>query len=127
MPLSAAVWSQAVFRRPVMPTELFAAVMSDPAAALVAHGLAAMDDETLGFLADHPALVTWLYEVGAPVFATLTAHLRIHDGRVVPPGGPPPRWPDGHPDLSGHWLPNSAGQGVSGRYGVDPAAARRRL
>ena len=88
MPLSAAVWSQAVFRRPVRPTELFAAVMSDPAAALVAHGLAALDDETLGFLADHPVLVTWLYEVGAPVFATLTAHLRIHDGRVVPPGGP---------------------------------------
>lgn len=88
MPLSAAVWSQAVFRRPVRPTELFAAVMFDPEAALVAHGLAALDDETLGFLADHPALVTWLYEVGAPVFATLAAHLRIHDGRVVPPGGP---------------------------------------
>ena len=88
MPLSAAVWSQAVFRRPVRPTELFAAVMFDPEAALVAHGLAALDDETLGFLANHPALVTWLYEVGAPVFATLAAHLRIHDGRVVPPGGP---------------------------------------
>src|SRR5687767_8849855 len=44
---------------------------------------------------------------------------------VMPPGGPPPRLPDGHPDLSGHWLPNSAGQGVSGRYGVDPAATRQ--
>jgi hypothetical protein len=32
---------------------------------------------------------------------------------------------DGHPDLTGHWLPNSAGQGVSGRYGVDPAATRQ--
>jgi hypothetical protein len=41
---------------------------------------------------------------------------------VMPPGGPPPRLPDGRPDLSGHWLPNGAGQGVSGRYGVDPAA-----
>jgi hypothetical protein len=29
---------------------------------------------------------------------------------------------DGHPDLSGHWLPNSAGQGLGGRFGVDPAA-----
>src|SRR5262245_55467624 len=45
--------------------------------------------------------------------------------KVMPPGGPPPRLPDGHPDLSGHWLPNSAGQGVSGRYGVDPAAVRQ--
>ena len=44
---------------------------------------------------------------------------------VMPPGGPAPRLADGHPDLSGHWLPNSAGQGVSGRYGVDPAATRQ--
>src|SRR5205085_1738334 len=41
---------------------------------------------------------------------------------VMPPGGPAPRLPDGHVDLSGHWLPNGAGQGVSGRDGVDPAA-----
>jgi hypothetical protein len=45
--------------------------------------------------------------------------------KVAPPGGPPPRLPDGHPDLTGLWLPNSAGQGVSGRYGVDPAARRQ--
>src|SRR4030095_525218 len=45
--------------------------------------------------------------------------------KVMPPGGPPPRLPDGHPDLSGHWLPNSAGQGVSGRVGVAPAATRQ--
>ena len=42
--------------------------------------------------------------------------------KVMPPGGPPPRLADGHPDLSGHWLPNSAGQGLGGRFGVDPAA-----
>src|SRR5207248_10774921 len=42
--------------------------------------------------------------------------------KPLPPGGPAPRLSDGHPDLSGHWFPNGAGQGVSGRYGVDPAA-----
>jgi hypothetical protein len=42
--------------------------------------------------------------------------------KVMPPGGPAPRLPDGHPDLSGQWFPNGAGQGVSGRDGVDPAA-----
>lgn len=42
--------------------------------------------------------------------------------KVMPPGGPPPRLPDGRPDFSGHWLPNSAGQGLGGRFGVDPAA-----
>jgi len=40
----------------------------------------------------------------------------------LPPGGPPPRLADGHVDLSGHWLPNGAGQGISGRFGVNPAA-----
>jgi len=45
--------------------------------------------------------------------------------KVMSPGGPAPRLADGHPDFSGHWLPNSAGQGVSGRYGVDPAATRQ--
>ena len=42
--------------------------------------------------------------------------------KPLPPGGPPPRLPNGHIDFSGHWLPNGAGQGVSGRFGVDPAA-----
>jgi len=44
---------------------------------------------------------------------------------VMPPGGPAPRLANGRADLSGLWLPNSAGQGVSGRYGVDPAARRQ--
>ncbi len=44
---------------------------------------------------------------------------------VLPPGGPTPRLPNGKPDFTGMWLPNSAGQGVSGRFGVDPAARRQ--
>ena len=42
--------------------------------------------------------------------------------KPLPAGGAPPRLPDGHIDFSGHWLPNGAGQGVSGRFSVDPAA-----
>jgi hypothetical protein len=42
--------------------------------------------------------------------------------KAMSPGGPAPRLADGHPDLSGQWFPNGAGQGVSGRFGVDPAA-----
>jgi hypothetical protein len=41
---------------------------------------------------------------------------------VLPPGGPPPRLANGLVDLTGHWFPNGAGQGTSGRFGVDPAA-----
>jgi hypothetical protein len=44
---------------------------------------------------------------------------------LMPPGGPTPRLPDGHPDFSGQWFPNGAGQGVSGRFGVDPEATRQ--
>ena len=44
---------------------------------------------------------------------------------VMPPGGPTPRLPNGKPDFTGMWLPNSAGQGVSGRFGVDPLASRQ--
>ena len=87
IPLPAAAWSKAVFHRSVAPADLFAAVMSDPAAALLAHGLAALDDETLQFFVDHPAVVTRLYEHDAPAFAGFAEHLRIHDNHVVPPGG----------------------------------------
>ena len=42
--------------------------------------------------------------------------------KALPPGGAAPRLADGHVDFSGQWFPNGAGQGVSGRFGVDPAA-----
>jgi hypothetical protein len=54
--------------------------------------------------------------------ATVEAQATQYEITVLEPGGPPPRLPDGRPDLSGHWFPNGAGQGVSGRFGVDPAA-----
>jgi hypothetical protein len=86
IPLPAVVWSE-VLRRPVAPARLFAAVMSDAAAALLLHGLAALDDETLQFFVDHPAVARQLYVRGTPAFATFAAHLQIHGSRVVVPGG----------------------------------------
>src|ERR1700681_4378938 len=45
---------------------------------------------------------------------------RIHK---LAPGGPAPRTTDGHPDLSGVWFPNSAGQALNAArlVGDDPA------
>jgi hypothetical protein len=63
------------------------------------------------------ALTLWM-----ALFAQAGAQTAEYTIKVLPPGGPAPRLPDGHPDLSGHWFPNGAGQGVSGRFGVDPAA-----
>lgn len=70
------------------------------------------------------------YGVACAVVLTIVSVLSAAAGaqdkeyaiKVMPPGGPAPRLADGHPDLSGHWLPNSAGQGLGGRFGVDPAA-----
>jgi hypothetical protein len=87
VPLTASLWSRAVFRRDVTSQTLFAAIVSDSDAALLAHGLSALDDETLEWFADHPALLTTLYRRHAIVFASFAAHLRIHNGRVLPPGG----------------------------------------
>jgi hypothetical protein len=87
IPLTAAVWSQAVFHRPVAPADLFTTVMSDHSAALLAYGLAALDDETLHFLIDQPAVISRLYEHDATVFAAFAERLHIHNNRVVVPGG----------------------------------------
>jgi hypothetical protein len=88
IPLSVGLWSDAVFHHPVAPEEIVAAIVADPRAAHLCYGLAALDDETLQFFADHPAAVTQLYERSASAFAAFGDSLRIHDNRVQPPGGP---------------------------------------
>jgi hypothetical protein len=81
------LWSDVVFRRPVADTAIFAAVMSDRSAALVAFGLAALDDETLRYMAAHAPLVARLYGHHAAAFAAFAGQVRVHGGRVVVPGG----------------------------------------
>src|SRR5262245_17135710 len=87
VPLTASTWGQAVFHRRLTAADLFAAILSDRQAALLCYGLAGLDDGTLQFLADHPALLRRIYERAAPAFAAFGASVRIHDGKVVPPGG----------------------------------------
>jgi hypothetical protein len=87
IPLTVATWSTAIFRRPLAPKEAITAILSDEAAAYLAYGLAGLDDETLRYLAEHPALAEAIYREGAGTFAAFAAHLRIRAGRVIPPGG----------------------------------------
>ena len=87
MPLTTAIWSQAVFRRPIGRDELLAAVLSDKSAAYLAHGLTAFDDETLAYFAARPALLRSLYERDASTLAGFAAHIRIRHNRAVTPGG----------------------------------------
>ena len=94
IPMPSAVWSRAVFRHAVPPTQLLIAILSDRRATLLSRGLAGLDDETLNYLIEHPQLVTFLYERAAAAFAAFGGDLKIHQGRVVPPGGAPavPLW-----------------------------------
>jgi hypothetical protein len=66
---------------------LFAAILSDPRAALLAHGLAGLDDVTLQYVADTPALMQRLYRTDAPMFAAYASNLRIRNGQMAVPGG----------------------------------------
>src|SRR3989442_14160294 len=63
------------------------AIIADRQAALVCHGLGALDDETLQFFAEHESLISRLYERNAPMFAVFSGSLHIRANRVVPPGG----------------------------------------
>ena len=88
IPLSVNLWSTAVFRRQVAPADIVAAIVADPRAAHLCYGLAGLDDDTLQFLVEHPALITKLYERHASLLAAFGEGLHIRGGRVVAPGGP---------------------------------------
>ncbi|HZW76372.1 MAG TPA: hypothetical protein VFF43_22655, partial [Caldimonas sp.] len=76
--------SDHIFHRRVTRDELVAAIASDRNAALVAHALAAFDDETLAFFAEHGGVVSRLSEkLAAPAFGAFSASLHIHDNRLV--------------------------------------------
>ena len=87
VPLSAALWSQAIFHRQVDRRDLVGAILVDRNAALMCYGLAGLDDDTLRFLAEHPSLLGRLAERAPAAFAAFGESLRVRDGRVVPPGG----------------------------------------
>jgi hypothetical protein len=88
VPLGAEIWSDAVFRRRVPVDELVNTILADRQAALLCHGLTALDDETLEFVARHSGLISRLYERSAAAFAVFSGTIRIRENRVVPAGAP---------------------------------------
>jgi hypothetical protein len=94
VPLSPALWSAAVFKRPVTSDDLVSTILGDRRAALLSYGLTALDDETLAYLEAHPPVLTQLYERSAAAFAAFGGSLHIAHGRVDAPGGEPavPLW-----------------------------------
>jgi len=94
LPLTAAVWSDAILHQRVTREDLLLAILRDPQATLICHGLAGLDDGTLAYLAGHPAVLSALHERSAAAFAVFAGNLHIRDDRIVPPGGDPavPLW-----------------------------------
>jgi hypothetical protein len=101
IPLSTAVWSDAIFRRKIEPRDLLATIVADRSAALMLVGLTALDDRTLAYFADHPSLLERIYEHSAAAFGAFSSSLRIDNNRVVPPGAP--RAAADHDDVTPLW------------------------
>jgi hypothetical protein len=103
VPLTADLWSTAIFKRTVTPRELIPAILADRSAALICLGLTALDDRTIGYFADHPSLLERIYLRSATAFGAFSSSLQIDGNRVIPPGGPrppdaaTPRAPQGPP------------------------------
>jgi hypothetical protein len=87
IPLTVDVWSNAIFHRRIAPREIVLAIVADRAAALLCLGLSTLDDGTLEYLGDHPALLERIYERSTPAFAAFAASLHIQNNRMVPAGG----------------------------------------
>jgi hypothetical protein len=87
LPLTAETWSRAIFKRPVAENALLTTILADRRAALVCRGLFGLDDETLDYFANHPLLLTLIYEQGAPAFGAFADAFHVAGGRVVPRGG----------------------------------------
>jgi hypothetical protein len=87
LPLSPHAWARAVFRTSVPDDRLFAAIAGDRRAALLACGLAALDEGTLRALDASAPLLSPIADRHAARFAAFGRSLRLRDGRVETPGG----------------------------------------
>src|SRR5205814_6903738 len=82
VPLTAAVWSKAVFLRAVAPGDLVVEILGNRQASLLCYGLAALDDETLQYLAEHPAVLTGIYTLGPEPFAVFSNSVHVKGGQI---------------------------------------------
>ena len=87
LPLDPSIWRDTLLMRDVPDHALLGAILSDRRTALLYHGLAALDDETLAWLGPDRALLADLSE-HAGMFAAFGRSLRVKGGRVQVPGGP---------------------------------------
>ena len=86
LPLDASIWRDTLLERPVPDDQIVAAILADRRTALLYHGLAGLDDETLAWLGpDRDTLRHLLRHAGA--FAIFGPSVRVRAGRIDVPGG----------------------------------------
>jgi hypothetical protein len=86
LPLDASIWRETLLQRQLPDNQIIGAILSDRSTALLYHGLAGLDDETLAWLGpERETLRHLLRHAGA--FAVFGPSVRVQAGRVVVPGG----------------------------------------
>ena len=86
LPLDPGIWRETILQQQVPDRQLAAAILDDRRAALLYHGLAALDDETLAWLGpDRETLLQMRQQ--AALFATFGRSIHVRGGRVLVPGG----------------------------------------
>jgi hypothetical protein len=86
LPLDASIWRETILQRQVPDDQIIAAILADRRTALLYHGLAGLDDETLAWLGpERETLQHLLKHAGA--FAVFGPSIRVQAGRVRVPGG----------------------------------------
>lgn len=86
LPLDPSVWRDAILERPVTDSRLMATILGSRNTALLYHGLAALDDETLAALGPDRETLQLLLRRSA-TFAAFGRSVVIRAGRVAVPGG----------------------------------------
>jgi hypothetical protein len=86
LPLDTSIWRETLLNRPVGDAGIAAAILSDRTTALLYHGLAALDEDTLGWLG--PDRETLLHLRRNPgVFAAFGRSIQVRAAHVSVPGG----------------------------------------
>jgi hypothetical protein len=86
LPLDPSIWRETILQQKVPDEAIVGAILQDRAAALLYHGLAGLDDETLAWIGpERDTLQVLMRHAGA--FAAFGPSVRVRAGRIAVPGG----------------------------------------
>lgn len=87
LPLAPAVWTSRLLDGMAPGRSIVAAILTDERARWLYHGLAALDADTLSFVAATPGLLEHVRRDRARTFGLFAGAVRVRNGSVITPGG----------------------------------------